>query len=144
MNVLAWTRKAIAAAFLVPLFFVYRLFVGERFYVHISVHPELGELSHAADAVLFVAMCVLLAVLLFIRRVRSVLSVFLVLSLVFSLWDQSRWMPYFYQFWFMILFLLSVEDDGSPAAAEEERVLNGLRCIVFGIWFWSGIHKVNA
>ena len=153
-NVLQRTRKATAVAFLVPLFFVWRLFVGERFYAHVPVAPILGELPAWVDAICFGTMVALLVGLSVLRRSSPLLQIFLALSFVFSLWDQSRWMPYFYQFWVMFLVLASTSEEvrderqgvGRPENpdSEEERVLNSLRAIVLGIWFWSGLHKISA
>lgn len=138
-----WIRRLVVAGFIAPLFFVWKFFVGERFYAHVPLHPAMGELPTWVDGTCFLLIILsLLASFIWVRS-RRALGFFLVLSLLFSLWDQSRWMPYFYQFYFMFVALYAVSIP-SPSEEQQEQTFNTLRCIVLGIWFWSGLHKISA
>lgn len=56
---------------------------------------------------------------------------FVGLALVYALFDQSRWQPWFYQYVFMLVALAWF-----PA-------LNVCRLIIVCIYFWSGVQKIN-
>ena len=143
MKRLEWIRRLTVVGFLTPLFFVWRFFVGERFYPHVPLLPQMGELPAWLDGACFALIILSLLWAFFQVHSRTPLAIFLVLSLGFSLWDQSRWMPYFYQFYFMFFALYGLPEEGANDD-DRERVSNTLRTIVLGIWMWSGLHKISA
>ena len=142
-SVLCLVTVITVVSFLIPLYFTRRFFYGPRLYAHTPVLPWMPELPLWVDMSCYFIMCGLLVLTLLVRNPRPMLCVFLALSLVFSLWDQSRWMPYYVQYWLM-LGLLATYNWRDGSAPRAERVLNGLRVIPISIWFWSGIHKVSA
>jgi hypothetical protein len=66
---------------------------------------------------------------------------FVVLAGGWSLWDQSRWQPWFYQYLFM-LAALGVPGRDPPGG--REAALNACRLIVAATYVWSGLQKVNV
>lgn len=140
---ISWLRRILAVSFLIPLAFVWRFFAGERFYAHTPIHPALGELPAAVDWAALTFIALLLVWVSLTKLERLPLGLFLVFSFVFSLWDQSRWMPYFYQYFFMMLAVYSFRPD-EDESGEVERVKNTLRIICASIWIWSGLHKIGA
>lgn len=137
-------RRLLALAFLIPLAFVWPLFLGERFYAHTPILSGMPELPPWMDVLFFCGMLILLVRLLIVRSAERSLVAFLLLTFAFSLWDQSRWMPFFYQFWVMLAVLASAPEGENATDEERQRALNTLSCIPLGIWLWSGIHKINA
>lgn len=143
MKELSWLGRILAISFLIPLAFVWKLFAGERIYAHTPIHPSLGTLPPWADWICLAAMVFLLVAICFAKHSRGLIGAFLILSFTFSLWDQSRWMPYFYQFFFMF-FAIFGHSSQNFSEHENERVMNTLRIICLSIWFWSGVHKISA
>jgi hypothetical protein len=66
---------------------------------------------------------------------------FVTLAGFWSLWDQTRWQPWFYQSLFMFAALAC---GAAPDNAElNEASLNACRLIIACTYFWSGLQKLN-
>ena len=63
---------------------------------------------------------------------------FVAVALIYALFDQSRWQPWFYQYLFMLLAI-----GLFPANRRDDARLHTCRLIVVSIYFWSGIQKIN-
>ena len=73
---------------------------------------------------------------------RWLIACFVGLAGLLSLWDQSRWQPWFYQYLFMLGALcLAKPREGGPWAFE---ALNIGRFIMAATYVWSGLQKCNA
>ena len=68
------------------------------------------------------------------------LFLFLLLISVLCLQDQKRWQPWVYIFSDLLAFFFSFPCK----MITEKTLLNLFRVSFIGIYFWSGIHKVNA
>lgn len=128
---------------LIPLYFTRGFFFGDRIYPHTPLFPFMQPLPAWLDVGLYGAMIFLLVLALILRDPRLPLYLFLGVSLGFSLWDQSRWMPYYVQFW-LTLGIISTYSWDHPDPRAANRVLNALRVIPISIWIWSGLHKASA
>lgn len=67
-------------------------------------------------------------------RYRPGVSLFLASSLLLALGDQSRWQPWFYMYWVMLLFTLT---QGTTAIV-------ACRVALCAVYFWSGLQKCNS
>ncbi|MEQ9089454.1 MAG: hypothetical protein RIE52_00100 [Balneola sp.] len=68
------------------------------------------------------------------------LFLFLFLILVLCLQDQNRWQPWVYIFSVLLAFVFSYRCK----MITEKTLFTLFRIAFIGIYFWSGIHKVNA
>jgi len=75
-------------------------------------------------------MLVLLVLIAAGLRVRALTTVFALLAVVYSLFDQQRWQPWFYQYVVMLVAIAFGKVDAC-------------RFIVASIYFWSGVQKLN-
>ena len=144
-----WTKNLLAVGFLIPLIITRKLWFGatSRFYALTPVWNGLPEINYPLDHLLFGLMVALLLGTLLSSKPRAWIIGFLAISVPYSLWDQSRWMPYNYQFFMMFLVLATFswkpETDKEKAAQAWKRVSASLGIIVIGIWAWSGLHKIS-
>src|SRR5690349_12134927 len=67
-------------------------------------------------------------------RYRLGVGLFLASSLFLALVDQSRWQPWFYMYWVMLLLTLT-RDTTAIAAC---------RVALSAVYFWSGVQKFNS
>jgi hypothetical protein len=73
----------------------------------------------------------------------KVVIAFLVLAGLLCLFDQMRWQPWFYQYFFMFVALAGYAWRG-PLAKSNRAALNCCALIIVSTYFWSGIQKRNA
>lgn len=78
-----------------------------------------------------------------VRRPRAYILAFVVLAGLLSLFDQSRWQPWFYQYLFM-LAALALYPWGEQNPQKREKALNICRLIIASTYFWSGAQKLNV
>ena len=112
-----------------------RLWVSTRAYPLVPVSRWLPRVPYPADFIVLGALWALLgAVALSGARAPGLLA-FVVLAGAWSLWDQSRWQPWFYQYVFMLGALGLHPWTGAA--------LDTCRAIVAATYLWSGLQKVN-
>jgi uncharacterized membrane protein YphA (DoxX/SURF4 family) len=76
-------------------------------------------------------------------RPRRYIVCFLALAALLCLGDQSRWQPWFYEYLFMLAALAFYPwEQHNPE--REKAVLNVFRLIIASVYFYSGLHKVQA
>lgn len=134
-------RLALAAALACGLLLSFKLWVSTRHYPLSPVWDFLAPFPFPLDYVWLAALLGLLGATAL--GSRPLLRVFLVLSALLCLQDQTRWQPWFYQYFFM-LAALAVPDPAGPAGEPGRRALNTCRFVVAAVYFWSGMQKVNA
>jgi len=121
-----------------------KLWISTRFYPLSPVWSKLPAIGHPWDRVWFGALLALLVGVVVHPRPRWLLTAFCILAGMLSLWDQSRWQPWFYQYLFMSIALAAFpwrNPQESPLRAE--AALNACRVIMAGMYFWSGLQKLN-
>ena len=74
---------------------------------------------------------------------RKIVVAFLALAGLLCLFDQMRWQPWFYQYFFM-LAALGFYAGKKPDTKNSRAALNLCALIVVSIYFWSGVQKLNA
>ncbi len=138
---LSWLRVTIALALICGFCLSWRLWVSYRFFPRSPVVDWLPEVPFPLDRLWFYILIILLVPISIFRRRRSLILAFAILAGLLSLWDQTRWQPWFYQYVLMlaVIGLHQLSEEKSPLAA-----LNICRAIVIFTYLWSGVQKFNA
>jgi hypothetical protein len=132
------TAAAIGCSFLLS----WKLWLSSRLFPLAPVSDYLPEISYPIDYIWFFSLLALLPVISFLPRSRKIVLIFVCLGALLSLWDQTRWQPWFYQYLFMLaaIGLLAWNEKG---AGSNRAALNACRLIVTSIYLWSGVQKLN-
>lgn len=128
-------KAIVATAMYVGMLLSLGLWRTERHYPHAPVWDALPTVPAPWDLVVYFGMLLLLAVGALALRWRWPLLAFVALAGTWSLWDQSRWQPWFYQYLFMLAALGLARDRAAG--------LNACRLVMAATYIWSGIQKVN-
>jgi hypothetical protein len=139
-------KFAVAAGCACGLLLSRRLWLSSsRDYPHAPVADFLRPPAAPLDLVWFAALFVTLALVALSPRPRKCLAAFLALAGALALFDQSRWQPWFYQYYFLLaaLCLFPWGDAGGRAGARRAAALDACRLIVAGTYFWGGAQKLN-
>ncbi|HJZ94930.1 MAG TPA: DoxX family protein [Candidatus Solibacter sp.] len=126
---MTWLRAIVAAGLLAGLLLSPKLWLSDRVYPQTPVWSGLHPIPAPFDYVLYGAL--LLAVVAAAIKPDTT-AILLVLAAILVAFDQSRLQPWFFQYWFMLLVLSRSESE------------NLCRLIVFSIYFWSGLQKLNS
>jgi hypothetical protein len=140
---LLWLKVTLSLALLSGLLLSYKLWVLPRHYPLTPVWQGLPTVPPLASYVWFVGLLILLLVVGLVRRPRLWILSFVLLAGLLSLWDQSRWQPWFYQELFM-LAALAIYPWATYDAEKIESALNACRLIVASTYLWSGLQKLNV
>ena len=116
-----------------------------RDYPHAPVADVLKPPAFPLDFAWLFALFLLLALAVHAARPRKFLAAFLVAAGLLALWDQSRWQPWFYQYYFMLAALAVFPWGGDGERVDERRdaALDACRLVVAGTYFWGGVQKLN-
>jgi hypothetical protein len=125
---LLYLRVAIVAGAILGMALSHKLWLSARDYPLTPVFPFLKPIPHPFDYILFGATLLALALCALTPRL---IPIFATLAIVLAVCDQSRLQPWFYEYFFLLLGVAFA----SP---------NACRLIVAGIYFWSGVQKLNA
>ena len=136
-------KVVLSLALLCGFLLSYKLWLSTRDYPLTPVADFLPALPAPSDYLAFALLLLLLAGIgLSGARPRKLIVSCVVLIALFGLWDQSRWQPWCYQYVFMLLALACYSwraDDRDG----RESALNACAFVVAGVYFWSGLQKVN-
>jgi len=136
------TRRVVAAGLLVALLLTPKLWLSERIYPLVPVDDRLVPIPFPYDMLIYVVLISLSASLCLRSFPRLAIVILPVLLIIYSLWDQQRWVPFFYQMVFMLLSL-AVYYLQKPKSAHTGLALYTIGVIISGTYFWSGIQKIN-
>lgn len=140
---LLWLKIALSLAFLSGFLLSTRLWFGPRSYPLTPVFEGLPTIPPLIEEIWYISLLSLLVAIAVLRRPRKYILAFLVLAGLLSLFDQSRWQPWFYQYLFM-LAALALYPWGEQNPQRRETALNICRLIVASTYFWSGLQKLNV
>jgi len=135
-------RMVVAAGLICGLALCWRLWISRRLFPLTPVVGWLPAIPFPLDCVLAAFLFILLGATMAAPRPRWFPAGFLALAGALSLWDQMRWQPWFYQYFFMLAaigFYTRRPDSRNGAAA-----LNACRLIVISTYFWGGLQKLNV
>lgn len=124
-------RIAIAGALFAGLVLSPKLWLSERVYPMTPVFAILRPIPGPFDYILYGAMLAMLVAIAMLERPVKLIGAFVALAIAISLFDQSRWQPWFYQYLAML------------AAVAFCAAFNTCRLIVVCTYFWSGLQKAN-
>ena len=137
-----WVKFAISGGLLAGFLLTPKLWLSSRLYPLVPVFPFLRPLPPPWDRALFASMLLLSIWILVRPRPPKSIAAFLLLTAAYSLFDQSRWQPWLYQY----LFMLAAVGLSYRRPDDEDRrdsALESCRWIVAAVYFWSGVHKAN-
>jgi hypothetical protein len=97
----------------------------------------LPQLPLAVSSILPFIFIFLLLLLAIFPLHKNILLLTFSFTTLLALYDQNRWQPWLYQY-FLVFFLLLFYKRSN-----ERTLLSAFRLIVCGIYFWSGIQKLN-
>lgn len=119
-----------------------KLWIGGRSFPLSPVLDKLPIILSSVETILFMLLIGLsTAILVFPKPKKLVFSV-LFIAIIFAFFDQMRWQPWFYQYFFMLaaIGLFSWNDADTE---KQQAVLNTNRLIMVSIYFFSGLQKMN-
>jgi len=114
-----------------------KLWLGSRLYPLTPLFGFLRPLPYPFDFAVLACLVVLLVWAVISAAPARLLAILIGLAAAYSLWDQSRWQPWFYQYLWMLAAV-------SISRHKSEDALGASRLILAAIYFWSGVHKFNA
>ena len=120
-----------------------KLWVSTRFYPLVPVFHFLPRIPLPLDYVCFAGLLALLAAIAFATRPRPYILTFVALFAIYSLFDQTRWQPWAYQYWLMLIALGCFSCNAEDLVGQRDS-LNILRLIMGCTYFYSGFQKLNA
>lgn len=119
-----------------------KLWLSTRAYPPAPVAEFLHAPPFPLDYLVFALLLLLLIGIIFRARPRKLIVSFVALVVLLCLCDQTRWQPWCYQYVFMSLALACyswrADDEGG-----RESALDACAFVLAGIYFWSGLQKVN-
>jgi hypothetical protein len=132
------TAVAIGCSFLIS----WKLWLSSRLFPLAPVSNSLPEIAYPFDYIWLLSLFALLAVISFLPRSRKIIVVFVSLAALLSLWDQTRWQPWFYQYLFM-LAAIGILTWRKSESSRNRTALDVCRLIVAATYFWTGFQKLN-
>ena len=132
------TAVAIGCSFLIS----WKLWLSSRLFPLAPVSNSLPENAYPFDYIWLLSLFALLAVISFLPRSRKIIVVFVSLAALLSLWDQTRWQPWFYQYLFM-LAAIGILTWRKSESSRNRTALDVCRLIVSATYFWTGFQKLN-
>jgi uncharacterized membrane protein YphA (DoxX/SURF4 family) len=134
---LALVRVTLLAAMAAGLLLSPNLWLTGRAYPTVPVWDGLPDVPPSASRFVFGALLVLLIFGAVLHRARWPLLAFVTLAGGWSMWDQTRWQPWFYQYLAMLVTV-------GAARRDDPTALNICRLVVAATYVWSGLQKVNV
>jgi hypothetical protein len=140
---LAWLRIVVATGLLCGLGLSWRLWLSSRLFPLSPVSDSLPRIPFPLDVAWLLVLLGLLLAILVAARPRRFIFAFLALAATLSLWDQTRWQPWFYQYFFM-LAAIGCLDGRQTGRRRLQPAIDVCRLIVVCTYFWSGLQKLNV
>jgi hypothetical protein len=140
---LAWLRIVTAIALVSGFVLSWRLWISSRLFPFSPVISSLPAIPFPFDYIWFVGLIGLLVAIAVAVQPGRLVMVFLVSAGLLSLFDQMRWQPWFYQYFFLLAGL-GICAWKKAAAKTNRTALNSSALIIVSTYFWSGVQKLNA
>ena len=136
------TKNAVVLGFAAGILLSPKLWVSSRFYPLLPVLPSLPALQFPFDYICAAALFLLLFAIGASAKPRTYIFGFAAMLVFLALDDQTRWQPWVYLYFFVLLSL-SCYSWGADDAAGQENTLNICRLIIGATYFYSGLQKLN-
>ena len=141
---LIWLKITIALALGCGLLLSWKLWVSSsRLFPLSPVSDTLPIIPYPIELICFLLLLGLLLAISILAQARWAILAFLALAVFISLWDQTRWQPWFYQY-LLMLAALGFYAWKKPEIQNNRAVLNACRLIIVCTYFWSGVQKLNV
>lgn len=137
-----WLKLCIVGGLVAGFLLSSQLWLDTRLYPLTPVWRALRPLRHPWDYCSFALLLVLLLAIGVRQQPVKLTALFVVSAVALTLFDQSRWQPWFFQYLLMIS-ALALSWGAVGDVARQEASLNTCRLIIVSIYFWSGIQKLN-
>lgn len=132
-------RVIVATGLAAGLLLSPKLWQTARAYPTVPVWGALPDAPPAVGLGLYYSLLALLSLVVVLPRSRWPVWAFVAVAAGWTLWDQTRWQPWFYQYLALLVAVGSVRRGASDAGA-----LNACRLVLAATYFWSGLQKVNV
>lgn len=119
-----------------------KLWVSSRFYPLVPVFHALPRIPYPLDYICFGALLVCLFAAAFAQKPRIAIFVSVALLAALALWDQTRWQPWAYQYWVMLIALGCYSWKPEDVLGRRDA-LNMCRLIMGCTYVYSGLQKMN-
>jgi len=125
------------SAFLIGILGSFKLWISDRLF---PLTPVFNVLTKCSDLINYLIFFVFAACLigLLIKFNRIVFLIFLILLIFLIFQDQNRLQPWVY-FYSLILFPFLIRQNKIG-----RTILSVTRIVIIGLYFWSGVQKLNA
>lgn len=133
--------RLLAVAFLVCIAVSWRLWISERLYPLVPLCGLVPAFFAPLDRAILLLLVGLLAGLAAAPRSSRFAIALVGLVAVLFAQDQSRLWPSFYEFFLLLVIVLSWRPQ--DAAHESHRLLTAMRFVVAAVYFWSGVQKLT-
>lgn len=133
----------IAAALLCGVLLSWRLWLSSRLFPSSPISRSLPAVAFPLDYLCLLAMLGLLAAIAVAPGRRGWLLAFLALGVAWSLWDQMRWQPWYYQYLCMLAAVAFLAWQ-RPRQGRPSPALDACRAVVVFTYLWSGVQKLNV
>ncbi|MFZ0311609.1 MAG: MauE/DoxX family redox-associated membrane protein [Candidatus Korobacteraceae bacterium] len=137
------TKTIVVVGFVASLLLSPKLWVSSRFYPLVPVFHGLPRIPYPLDYLCFGVVLLLLVAIAFAPRPRPYLVSFVAFIALYSLLDQTRWQPWAYQYWLMLIALGCFSWKPDDIRGRQDAV-NICRLIMGCTYFYSGLQKLNS
>lgn len=139
---LKYATLIICIALLAGMVISANLWLTDRLFPLTPVIPFLEKIPDWVSVVLF-SFIVILSLITFFKFDKKVIRILFILMFIEILVDQNRLQPWFYQYGLMF-FMLCFHDVKKQNEKSSIHALHAFRLVLCGIYFWSGVQKLNA
>jgi len=140
---LVWLKITLVSALICGFGLSWRLWTSSRLFPLSPVIDALPAVPFPFDQIWFFSLLGLLVAIIIVAQPRRLILIFVVLAGLLSMWDQTRWQPWFYQYFFM-LAAIGLYTWQKPDAQNHQAAFDVCRLIVIFTYLWSGLQKFNA
>jgi uncharacterized membrane protein YphA (DoxX/SURF4 family) len=137
------TKTIVVVGFVASLLLSPKLWVSSRFYPLIPVFHGLPRIPYPLDYICYGVVLFLLAAIAFVPRPRLYIFALVAFLAAYSLLDQTRWQPWAYQYWLMLLALGCFSWKPDDIRGRQDAA-NICRLIMGCTYVYSGLQKLNS
>jgi uncharacterized membrane protein YphA (DoxX/SURF4 family) len=122
---MVWLKNVVAGSWLLELLLCSRLWTGPRDFPLTPVIQGLPTLPTYLTTVAFMLLLGLLVTIILQPRPRKLMVAALLIVAAFALYDQTRWQPWFYQYYFMLAVLAlsySKNEDNAASVRNSKKI----------------------
>lgn len=137
------TKTTVILGFAAGLLLSPKLWVSSRFYPMVPIVHGLPRIPYPLDYVCYGILLLLLFMAAMAAKPRIYIFSFLGFIALLSLWDQTRWQPWAYLYWMMLLGLGCYSWKTDDLRGQRDA-LNIVRLLMAFTYIYSGLQKFNT